>query len=404
MTVRLFRADSFATHFSAHVLERARHNDSPAVVLDQTAFYPSAGGQPNDAGTLNGVRVIDVVERADGDIVHVLEREWLGDDPANGEIDWPRRFDHMQQHSGQHLLSQAFVRVCGLDTIAVHIGATECTLDLPAAAISAERADAVERAANAVIYEDRALRVYEVNAAQLAAIPLRKAPKLSGSIRIVEIADYDWSACGGTHVRSTGQIGLIKLGRLEKRGGETRVNFRCGGRALDEYRRMLRDISVLADEFAVARGDVPLAVARLREETRVNAKALEAAQKTLAEYEARELLDAAAADATGGKTIIGAWDNRDITALRGLAKRLCAGPGVLAVLGGAGERAMICVARSRDRREDAAVILRAALAQLSAGTGTAAKGGGSPDFAQGGGLPADQAKLRIALERALNPS
>ncbi len=404
MTVRLFRADSFAAHFSARVLERTRHNDAHAVVLDQTAFYPSAGGQPHDTGALNGARVIDVVERQNGDIVHVLESEWAGSDHANGAIDWPHRFDHMQQHSGQHLLSQAFVRVCGLDTIAVHIGATECTLDLPAAAINAGSAEAVEHAANAVIYEDRPFRVYDVNDAQLATIPLRKAPKVSGSIRIVEIADYDWSACGGTHVRSSGQIGLIKLGRLEKRGGETRVHFRCGGRALDEYRSVLRDMSTLADEFAVARGDMPLAVARLRDEARVNAKALEAAQKSLAEFEARELLAAAAADATGGKTIISAWDNRDINALRGLAKRLCSEPGVLAVLGGAGERAMICVARSRDRREDAAVILRAALAHLSAGTASAAKGGGSPDFAQGGGLPADQAKLRIALERALNPS
>ncbi len=403
MTVRLFRADSFATHFYARVLEHVRHNDAPAVVLDQTAFYPSAGGQPNDAGALNGLRVLDVVERADGDIVHVLEREWNGDDRIEGEIDWLRRFDHMQQHSGQHVLSQAFVRVCGLDTVAVHIGATECTLDLPAA-INAEAADRVERAANAVIFEDRLFRVYEVSDAQLASIPLRKAPKVSGSIRIVEIDDYDWSACGGTHVRSTGQIGLIKLGRLEKRGGETRVYFRCGGRALDEYRSVLHDMVTLADDFAVSRSDVPQAVARLRDEARATAKALEAAHKTLAEFEARALLDAAAADATGGKTIISVWDNRDINALRGLAKRLCAGPGVLALLGGAGERAMICVARSRDRREDAAAILRAGLAQLSDDTGNTAKGGGSPDFAQGGGLPADQAKLRSALERALNPS
>ncbi len=403
MTVRLFRADSFATHFSARVLEHARQNDAPAVVLDQTAFYPSAGGQPHDTGALNDVRVVDVVERADGGIVHVLEREWNGNGHANGEIDWPRRFDHMQQHSGQHLLSQAFVRVCGLDTIAVHIGATECTLDLPAA-LPAGMLDAVEHAANAVIFEDRPFRVYDVDDAQLSTIPLRKTPKVSGSIRIVEIADYDWSACGGTHVRSTGQIGLVKIGRLEKRGSETRVYFRCGGRALDEYRSVLRDMAALADTFAVARGDVPVAVARLRDEARAAAKALEAAQKTLTEFEARELLDTAAADAAGRKTIIGAWDNRDINALRGLAKRLCAGPGVLAVLGGAGERAMVCVARSRDRQEDAAAILRAALAQLSAGTGAAAKGGGSPDFAQGGGLPADQAKLRIALERALNPS
>jgi alanyl-tRNA synthetase len=171
----------------------------------------------------------------------------LADEAVTGEIDWTRRFDHMQQHSGQHILSAAFVKTCGLDTVAVHMPADDphnpaalagaCTLDVPSAKVSADMARRAEDAANAVIFADTPIVAYEVGDADLSAIPLRKPPKVTGRIRIVEVKGYDWSACGGTHVGSAGQIGQIRIVKLEKRGNETRVYFRCGSRALQDYRR-----------------------------------------------------------------------------------------------------------------------------------------------------------------------
>lgn len=392
MTLRLYRADAFLAHFDARVMERRTHDGRPAVILDQTAFYPSAGGQPNDLGKLGGARVIDVVE-LDGAIIHVLDGE-IAANSAHGDIDWLRRFDHMQQHSGQHLLSQAFVRTANLDTIAVHIGAQECTLDLPSPKVTAAMLDAAEDAANAIVYENRPFLVYEVSDAQLASVPLRKAPKVTGQIRIVEIEGYDWSACGGTHVRHTGQIGPVKIIKAEKRGNETRVTFICGRRALLDHRRTLRDALALADGFTVARTELPDAVARLRDEVKTTSKALAAVQTQLAEYEARDLLAGAQPRPDGVRVIVATWDGRDANALRGLAKRLTTEPGIVALLGGAGERAMLCFARSRGVSIDVAQLLRDTLQTLGA-----AKGGGSPDFAQGGGMPADHATLQAELSR-----
>jgi alanyl-tRNA synthetase len=392
MTLRLYRADAFLAQFDARVIERRTHNGRPAVLLDQTAFYPSAGGQPNDLGALGSARVLDVIEQENA-ILHVLDRE-LSIDAVHGELEWPRRFDHMQQHSGQHLLSQAFVRMANLDTIAVHIGAQECTLDLPAPKVTAAMLDAAEDAANAIVYEDRPFLVYEVSAAQLASIPLRKMPKVTGQVRIVEIEGYDWSACGGTHVRNAGQIGAVKIIKVEKRGNEARITFICGRRALLDHRRTLRDALALADGFTVVRSELPDAVARLREEVKTTGKALAAAQMQLAEYEARDLLDNAAPGVAGVRIIAAAWDGRDASALRGIARRLTTEPGIVALLGGGGARAMLCFARSRDLTFDMAQLLRDTLQTLGA-----AKGGGSPDFAQGGGVPVDHATLQAELDR-----
>ncbi|MCL4506670.1 MAG: alanyl-tRNA editing protein, partial [Chloroflexi bacterium] len=214
MAVRLYRDDSFLWHFSAHVCERVLHDGRPAVVLDRTAFYPTSGGQPFDFGSLNGVPVLEVIERDDGEIVHVLGAT-LEADEAQGEIDGARRIDHMQQHSGQHVLSGAFVTTANLDTLAVHIGAEECTIDLPATRLPPAALERAEDEANRIVFEDRPVIVRELSDAEAAALPLRKPPRVSGRIRIVEIEGFDWSACGGTHVRSSAQIGVIKSTRAE---------------------------------------------------------------------------------------------------------------------------------------------------------------------------------------------
>jgi alanyl-tRNA synthetase len=396
MTLRLYRPDSFLWTFHAHVLEHAQHNGQPALILDQTAFYPTAGGQPNDLGTLNGVPVTDVVERDDGTIVHVVSAP-LQDAEVTGEIDSLRRIDHMQQHSGQHVLSQAFVHVANLDTLSVHIGAGDCTLDLPSPRLAPEIVEQAEEEANRILFEDRPFIVQEMTDAQVAQLPLRKAPAVTGQIRIVEVQDYDWSACGGTHVRSSAQIGLIKVTRFEKRGDTTRVYFRCGRRALADYGELSALALKLSETFSMGRADLLPAIDKLREEARASRKALADSQVRLMEYEAQELLrDSVPAQGTGRRVIARADEGRDANALKMMGKRLTSEPGVIALLGGySAGRAFLCFARSRDVQADMAALLRGALQTLNA------RGGGSPEFAQGSGEAPNVAAAQMAVDWAV---
>jgi alanyl-tRNA synthetase len=413
MTLRLYRLDSFLWQFNAHVTERAEQDGRPAVVLDQTAFYPTAGGQPNDLGTLNGVPVVDVLERDDGEIVHVLgvplEAPLAGDE-VQGQIDAARRVDHMQQHSGQHVLSQAFVRVADLDTVSVHIGVGDCTIDLPSPRVPAESVERAEDEANRIVFEDRPFVVREMTDAQVAQLPLRKPPAVTGQIRIVEVQDYDWSACGGTHVRSSAQIGLIKITRFEKRGEQTRVSFRCGRRALLDYRELNNLALKLSETFSMSRPDILPAVDKLREEARVTRKALGEAQERLLAYEAQDLLRAAAPlnERVPWRVIARAYDGRDANALKVLARHLTAEPGVIALLGAySAGRAFLCFSRSRDvpsgtaagTAHDMAALLRGALQALPK-NGGGAKGGGSPEFAQGSGTASGVAGAQSAVDWA----
>ncbi|HEY3229507.1 MAG TPA: alanyl-tRNA editing protein, partial [Roseiflexaceae bacterium] len=206
ITERLYFVDAYLTRFSARVVGRAERGGHPTVALDQSAFYPEGGGQPPDAGVLNGVPVRDV-QVEDGVVWHMLEHSLEGD-AVEGAIDWPRRFDHMQQHHGQHLLSAAFERLYGLHTISFHLGVASSTIDLAGAALTAEQATAAEELANQVIWEDRPVLARFVTAEELAALPLRKPPAVEGAIRVVSVPDFDHSACGGTHPRATGGVGL----------------------------------------------------------------------------------------------------------------------------------------------------------------------------------------------------
>lgn len=398
MTTRLYRTDAYLQTFTTRITQQLEHNGKPALILEQTAFYPTAGGQPNDLGSIDGVPVIDVIERDDGEIVHVLNLPLpLGEGWGEGVIDWPRRFEHMQQHSGQHVLSQAFVRVANLDTVAVHIGADENTLDLPASKLSPELIERAEQAANDIVMQDVPIVAYEVTDDDLPSIPLRKAPKVSGLIRIVEVQDYDWSACGGTHVRNTAQIGLIKITKAEKRGNETRVTFRCGVRALRDYARLNNATVALQESLSASRYDVLPAVQKLIAEAKAGSKALQDAQTKLIGYEAQELITGAPLLDDGTRRIVMAFDNRDANTLRLLAKQLTAVPKMVALLGASGDKSALVFARSKDAAGDMNALLKRAFVLLSPEGN--AKGGGSADFAQGGGTPATLAQMQAALSQ-----
>jgi alanyl-tRNA synthetase len=377
---RLYYADAYLREFDARVIEQLRWDDRPAVVLERTAFYPTSGGQPHDTGSLNGVDVVDVAEReADGAVVHVLASE-LHDDAVHGEINWARRFDHMQQHTGQHILSQAFATALGAETVGFHLGAEVSTVDLNRAPLSEEQIDTAESLSNEVVFSDQAVSTRFVDREELATLPLRKSPQVAGPIRIVEVAGFDWSPCGGTHCQRTGEVGVIKVVRAERRGTETRVHFLCGERALADYRRKNRLVLDLAANFSVGDWELAEAVERLSEEARANRKQVRALQEQLLDYEAAALI-AGAETLAGARVVRRVYTDRTVDELRHLAQRLTTEPGVIALLGqgSAGSKAQFVFARSEDLPHDMNALLRAACQAVGGG------GGGRPNFAQGGG-------------------
>ncbi len=265
---RLYYDDSYTTRFKARIAAAGEHRGRTALELERTYFYPESGGQEADRGSLGGARVVDVQAGEDGRVWHVVE---AGTPPAgevDAEIDWARRFDHMQQHTGQHILSAAFERVLGAATVSCHLGEDSSTLEVAAAATDWRRIAGLEEAANGIVWADRPVERHWVDAEGLKRFALRKPPTVSGPVRIVEIPDWDVSACGGTHTRRTGEVGIIKIVRWEKVRGNLRFEFLCGGRALRDHawrtealleaarRRTLADREVLAHlERAAAERD-----------------------------------------------------------------------------------------------------------------------------------------------------
>jgi len=389
-TEKLYFADPYLTHFSAHVVARSERNGRPTVALAQSAFYPEGGGQPADAGTLDGIAVLDVqVEQ--GVIWHTLERP-LEADVVEGEIDWARRFDHMQQHHGQHLLSAAFERLYDLRTISFHLGAASATIDLAGVALTAEQAATAEELSNQVIWEDRPVLARFVTPEELAQLALRKPPTVAGPVRVVSVPDFDHSACGGTHPRATGGVGVLHIRRWERRGDVLRVEFLCGGRALRDLRWKNAALSRMASALSVGAEEVELAALRVREAEERARKRLEDVTEQLLGYEAQELI--AQAESIGSLRVVRhAYVDHGLEDVRALAKALSAG-GCVALLGLRAEKTQLIFARAEGLRLDCGKLLRDTLAPFGG------RGGGQPTLAQGG-LP-DPARLDEALDAAVD--
>ena len=400
-TQRLYYTNSYTTTFQADVVAVGEMEGRPVVTLDRTYFYPTSGGQPNDTGTLAGVPVVDVVAHNDT-ILHVLGAvpTVTAGQTVPGAVDWPRRYGHMQQHSGQHLLSQIFSRLFGYETVSVHFGADESTLDLDAAAVDVEQLAAAERYANELAYTALPITAYFVNEEQLGTLPLRRPPKVTGEIRIVEIAGFDYSACGGTHVRTTAEITPIKILRQERRRGQTRLTFKCGLRACFDYAERHRWLGETADLFNNEASAVPGLVARTLDQNRELQWQLDASTEKLTGYEVKDLLTAAAAIGDS-RLIARLYADRSVDALKTLASLLREQPHTIALLGTtAGGKLTLVFARSADVDIPMGNLLRDTLKAFGG------SGGGRPDFAQGGGVDAgkgqevlDFAQRQIAVAR-----
>jgi len=387
VTERLYYQDPYLRSFTANIVDHCDVDGQPAVVLDATAFYPTAGGQPHDTGTLDGVRVVDVQVDERGRLLHVLDGPLSGTGASGattvrGEIDWQRRFDHMQQHTGQHILSQAFVEVCQAETVSFHLGEGLSTIDLDRAPLSPDVVKRAQESANAVVLDSREVIAHFVDQGELAALPAhkiraRKMPVVQGPIRIVEVSRYDWSPCGGTHVRNTGQIGPIQVVRLERRNEQTRITFVCGWRALSDYAHKDEIVQELAAHFTTSESEILASVERLEAEIKASRKALSATQMELLDYETAQWYSQA--EKIGAMHVVRlVFDQREVSLLKEAARRMTENPGTVVLLAARQPHPQFVFARSEDLAIDIGAVMRIASA-IAGG-----RGGGRPQFAQGG--------------------
>jgi alanyl-tRNA synthetase len=396
VTQRIYYDDPYAQEFEAVVLEvGAAPPDAPPgarqAILDRTAFYPTSGGQPFDVGTLGAAAVVDVIDLEDGRIAHVVQGP-VEIGPLQGRIDWPRRFDHMQQHTGQHVLSAAFDRAIEAATVSFHLGSTSSTIDLGREVSAAEIARA-EAVANKIVWEDRPVTIRYADADEAVKLPLRKPPARGGPLRLIDVEGFDLSACGGTHVSRTGAIGMIAVAAAERFRGGTRVEFLCGGRALDGYRILRESVSASVRLLSVLPAELPAAVERLQLEARDLKRQVKDLHARLGSFEAEAM--AARAESIGSvKAVIAALDGLDAGGLKTVASAIAGRPGHLAVVVSTPAPSAIVIARAGDVTLDAAALLKQLLARFGG------KGGGRPEMAQGGGLQADAADV-LAAARAL---
>lgn len=376
MTERLYFDEPYRTEFEASVVDRVEIEGKPALILNRTCFYPTAGGQQCDRGIINDVSVIDVVDQ-DGEIIHVLEREITGDG-VRGCIDWRRRFDFMQQHSGQHVLSQSFFRILDANTKSAHLGEGSSTIEIARGTLSREEAHAVENVANKIVFENRAIKTYLRSEDELSSMPLRRTPKKKGRIRIVEIDGFDFTPCGGTHCRRTGEIGLIKTGRWEKIRGHVRIQFLCGNRALTEYRWKSETVEELADRFSARGTDVLSLVMKQTDEIKeLKANVKEVTLKAL-DMEVHELLSKA--PVLGELKIVKAvYQNRPSEDMKTLATMITESEKSIALLGNCDEKGLLVFSCSKGLPYTMNDLVAEACAKIGG------RGGGSPDLAFGGG-------------------
>ena len=375
---RLYYTDAYVTRFEAEIVDRLNWQGRPAVVLDRTAFYPTSGGQPFDTGEIGGARVIDVVDGDDGRIVHVVDGDVVSGPGVHCGIDWARRFDHMQQHTGQHVLSAAFERTAGIRTESFHLGTETCTIDV-SATVSSEAASAAEHEANRVIWQNLPVTVRFVDEAEIPRLALRKPPPVrAGVLRVIEIEGVDLSACGGTHVARTGEIGLIGIGSIERYKGGTRVEFVCGGRALSRFRQVHDALAASARQLGCAPADVPAGIDRLQTESKQQRNALRDVQQEVSELRGAQLRGQAVR--RGNLSVVARHlTGLDPSALKALAAAVASEPGHVAIVI-AGDPVSVVVARGPAGEVDSSAVIRALIARFGG------RGGGRTELAQAGGL------------------
>jgi alanyl-tRNA synthetase len=370
VTERLYYTDSYLRDFEASVVDRSQ--EGRRIYLDQTAFYPTSGGQPFDTGQLNGIPITDVVDEGER-IAHLLAEPLLGDRAA-GQVDWPRRFDHMQQHTGQHVLSAILADLLGHTTVGVHFGRDSSTLDLDTGLLATDQVVRTEERANEIVTENRPVEVTFEDAK--TAIGLRKGSGRTGTLRVVNIRNLDRSACGGTHVRATGEIGSILVRKIERVRKGTRLEFLCGGRAVRQARADYTVLSCLASDLSAAPEELPRLIEAQRGDLKEAATVRRELEAKLDLYRARELYAAALPDPTGIRRVILREEAGSLDHFRGVAQAFASMPLAIFVAAVSSPTAVL-LAASPDSGVDAVGVLKGLLGAVGG------KGGGSMSLAQG---------------------
>ncbi len=414
---RLYYSDPFLKTFNAAVTAvREQAGFVWQVALNRSAFYPTSGGQPFDTGSLKTtsptgsnveVPVEQVEEDESGTVWHFVPQPLSVGAHVEGQVDWSRRFDHMQQHTGQHLLSAVFVRELQAPTVSFHLGDGTSTIDVASPTIAHHSIERVERIANEIIGEDRPVTISYASRAEAKAMlargELRKLPDREGTIRVIDIADLDRNACGGTHVRATGQIGGLLIRRLEKVSRGVRVEFVCGLRAVRAARTDAAVLTETAGLLSTGARELPALIKQMVAEGKTIAKERQKLREELATYQAAEIVKGAPTE-NRIRLIVRGWKDADPDFVKLLASRTAAAGTSTAVLFRAEEvdPFRVFLARSPDLKFNCGQILKEALASLGL------RGGGSPDLAQGEVPAKDEGALRasvvVAIGRALQPS
>lgn len=374
-TQRLYFSDPQIQTFSASVVSCQPHAGNWLIELDKTAFYPTGGGQPNDTGRLGSAQVIDCFEEADR-IVHLCTAPLEGE--VLGQIDHLRRQDHMQQHTGQHILSQAFIQVAGAETRSFHLGVDSSTIDVEIDRVTPELLSQVESVANTIVFENRPVHIHLAEDGKLDHLPLRKQTDREGCLRVIEIAGFDWSPCGGTHARQTGEVGLIAIRSTERvKGNLVRIEFLCGQRVLNDYHQAHQTALATAGLFSAARDAAPALVERLQTEAKQLQKRVRELAETAVRYEGLELYQSVA-ETAGKRVVVKVFPGRDLEEVKLLAHAIVAAGPAVVFLAASGDTHRLIFARSPQVAVDCGKLL-SEVCKANGG-----RGGGRPEFAQGG--------------------
>ena len=402
-TERLYYQDSRLLEFDARVVSLSELDDGQiAITLDRTAFYPAGGGQPTDTGTLGDARVVDCMDAENDGVLHVVQGlvPEVGD-TVHGKIDWLRRLDHLQQHTGQHILSAAFIQLFAAPTLSFRVLEHECEIDVALENPANERIEQAVDLANQIIWENRAISIRQVTSAETATLPLRKEPAREGELRVIEIEDFDLTPCGGTHARSTGEVGVIAVRSWERAKGLARIHFMAGVRVVADYRKANQTAREVAALFSAGREDTPALVTRLIVENKKLGRRTDELEQVACRIEAEELIQqahisnpsAGPSGDTSMTVIATVFDDRSADSLKHLALALIAHPNTVALLGSRdGETARLVFARSTGAAGDMNALMRQACSVIEG------RGGGKADMAQGGGKNLE--KLGEALNQA----
>ena len=387
-TIRLFDKNPYQTVFDARILRVKDVDGKYGLIFNETFFFPTSGGQPGDTGHLDEIPVLDVFEE-DKKIIHVVEKEIKTGSQVHGQVNWLRRFDHMQQHTGQHILSQCFYRHLNAETVGFHLGHLISTIDLNMSNISENQFWVIESKVNVVVFENRDVIVKQQKRENTDHLPLRKVPAGGGFVRVVEINGFDYTACCGTHVRRTGEVGLVKVIDWERYKGGMRVAFVCGHRALMDYHKKSILFKKVGQVLSASKDDIPDVLNLWQEEKKSSAKRIkELLNKTLA-FEAIQL-ESQGIWVGDFKIIVHIFENRARDEIQLLAQKIARRSKLIALLGLKNGSGHVFIVSSPEVNLDVRPLIHIACDRLGG------RGGGSATFAQCSCMRPDQ--LPSALE------